>query len=153
MNELIELIKRHEGTITINGKHVVYDDATGKPITAGYTCIGNPTIGIGRLLTGDNGLTEEEVDYLFGNDLQNTITDLQRNFDWFDKLDQVRADVVVSMVFNMGISRFHKFKNTIAAIERGGWGAAANEILDSKAARDLPRRYHELSEMMRTGER
>ena len=146
MKELIDLLHEDEGL-----RLHVYDDATGKPIVAGYTVVGNPTIGYGRLLTKDRGITQKEADYLFSNDLQNTIESLRSNYWWFANLDSVRADVCVSMVYNMGIGRFNGFKKMIAAIEAEDWDEASTQILDSRAARELPARYGRLAEMMKTG--
>lgn len=148
MNELIKLLHEDEGNVLF-----CYDDATGKPIVRGYTCVGNPTIGCGRLLTDRHGISREESDYLFSNDLQETILSLQKAYPWFNKLDQVRADVLVSMVFNMGLTNFSEFKKMINAVVTCNWHLAAKELLDSKAARDLPKRYQRLADMMRTGVR
>jgi len=52
---LIDLLIHHEGI-----RLFVYDDATGKPITAGSICQGNPTIGIGRELS-KTGISESEA--------------------------------------------------------------------------------------------
>lgn len=150
MNELIDDIKRHEGL-----RLAVYDDATGLPIVAGSVVVGNPTIGYGRLLTSGRGITKEEATYLFNNDFGAVIKELTENFSWFsdtERLNTPRADVVINMAYNMGVPTFKAFKKTIAAIEAGDWGEAARQILDSKAARDLPVRYSELAKQMRTGE-
>ena len=147
MSRLISLLHEDEGL-----RLFVYDDHNGAPIEAGYTCIGNPTIGYGRLLTKGRGISQGEADALFSVDLQNTLEELEANFDWFSGLESVRADVVICMAFNMGVPTFSEFKNTIHAIKRGYWDMAADEILDSKAARQLPERYENLSNMMRTGE-
>lgn len=148
MNELIDLIKEDEGEM-----FVVYDDQTGKPIEAGTHVIGNPTIGYGRLLTKDNPISKKHAEMFLSDSLQETISALLHIFPWYESIDSVRADVVVSMAYNMGVPRFRGFENTIAAIEREDWETAAAEIMDSNAARDLPTRYRKLSKMMLTGER
>jgi len=148
MNELLQLIKGDEGY-----REFVYDDATGKEIVAGTLVIGNPTIGYGRLLTKGRGINNDEAEAFLDRDLQETLTSLINLFPWFTGLDSVRADVVVSMAYNMGVPTFRKFKNTIAAIESEQWDLAAREILDSKAARQLPARYMKFANMMKTGQR
>lgn len=142
---IVDLIKKDEGL-----RLHVYDDATGEPVVKGYTLKGHPTIGYGRLLTKGRGITLEEAQYFLDRDLQETITELSQ-FDWFNELDSIRADVIMSMAFNMGLTRFLKFQNTIFAIKRKDWDTAADEILDSNAARQLPERYGRLADMMRTG--
>ena len=56
--------------------------------------------------------------------------------DIFDTLSDERQDVLVDMSFNLGRPRFSKFKNMIGAVQDGDFSKAADEILDSKAARD-----------------
>ena len=55
------------------------------------------------------------------------------------------------MVFNLGLSRFRRFRKTIAAIKAGDWEQAAREMLASLWARQVGRRAQELAEMMRRG--
>lgn len=146
MKELNDLIKQHEGY-----RDFVYDDATGQPVVQGYTLVGHPTIGFGRLLTGDRGISKAEAEILFDTDVHETVVGLSREYDWFDGLGKVRHIVVASMAFNLGLTTFRRFVNLKHAIQRSDWDNAADEILDSRAARQLPKRYKELSEMMRTG--
>ena len=55
------------------------------------------------------------------------------------------------MVFNLGLSRFEKFKKTIAAIESGNYAKAAAEMVLSDWFIQVGNRGPELVEMMRTG--
>lgn len=71
------------------------------------------TIGIGRNLS-DTDLSPDEILYLFGNDLQRAIHNCELNFNDFEKYDDVRQEVVINMMFNMGFETFSKwthFKN------------------------------------------
>ena len=147
MDKLIELIKQDEGL-----RLRVYDDATGQPVVKGYTLVGNPTIGYGRLLTKGRGISLSEAEHLLTRDITETLANLSDAFPWFDDLDDVRARVIASMAFNMGLPRFMGFKRLRAAVMRGQWDLAAKEILDSNAARMLPTRYGGLAKMMKTGE-
>jgi lysozyme len=63
----------------------------------------------------------------------------------------VRKDVVLDMVFNLGLTRFHRFKKTIAAIKTKDWGKAAREMLTSQWANQVGRRARELAAMMNRG--
>ena len=47
----------------------VYDDATGRPILPGDTVQGHPTIGVGRKLDDDRGVSHDEAMMLLRNDL------------------------------------------------------------------------------------
>ena len=54
------------------------------------------------------------------------------------------------MAFNLGRTKLAKFVRFIGAVHLGKWNEAADELLDSKAARhDAPARYKELARMMR----
>lgn len=111
---------------------------------------GKLTIGVGRNLD-DNGITIQESAYLLDNDMANIISMCRLNFHWFDTLDQVRQDVIASMVFNMGIQRFFGFKNVIIAMEAKDYKRAAGEMLDSIWANQVGYRAEELARMMATG--
>jgi len=54
------------------------------------------------------------------------------------------------MVFNLGPGGFGKFKKAIAAMKKEEWEEAANEMLDSRWARQVGNRAKELAAMMRT---
>ncbi len=146
-DSLVDLIKRDEGL-----RLHVYDDATGDPVVKGYRLVGNPTVGYGRLLTKGRGISNTEAEALLFRDIDETVGSCSDAFQWFDDLDDARSDVIVSMVFNMGLPRFLGFKRLRAAMMRQEYPLATIEIMDSKAARDLPVRYKRLAKMMRTGE-
>lgn len=129
----------------------VYDDETGLPIVKGSVVKGNPTIGVGRLLTKAKGLSKVEVFYLLDNDIQDVISVCRETFSWFAFLDNVRQAVVASMVFNLGLTKFLEFKNTIAAIRDKNWDAAASGMMNSLWAKQVGKRADELAGMMRTG--
>lgn len=115
-----------------------------------YKCTaGKLTIGVGRNLD-DKGINEQEAMFLFSRDMGDAIKDADR-FEWFKKLDDVRQDVIVNMIFNMGHSRVSGFKKMIAAIQEGRYDRAAHEMLDSLWARQVGARSQELSKMMREG--
>ena len=57
------LIRDGEGAVKVGHAHVVYDDATGKPIRAGDTLIGHPTLGFGRNLSG-KGIEDDEAEVM-----------------------------------------------------------------------------------------
>lgn len=136
MKELIDQLKRHEGSRT----HV-------------YECpAGYMTIGVGRNIdpNGGLGLSEDEIDYLLENDLRRCERELGR-FSWFDDLDMVRQDALINMCFNLGFTRLLKFKNMLAAIAEGRYSLAAVEALDSKWAKQVGDRAKELAYQIETG--
>lgn len=139
--KLRDLIKLHEGTGPVkNGRMMPYRDSEGLL-----------TIGYGRCIERV-GISMIESDQLLDHDIARATSDCVRSFPWFMELDEVRQAVIVSMVFNLGLDGFKKFRRTISHIERSEWGEAAEEMLDSRWARQVGRRATELSDMMRTGQ-
>ena len=114
-----------------------------------YECTaGKLTIGVGRNIE-DIGITEDEARYLLDNDILRVCDELDRNLPWWRDLSDARQHVLVDMVFNLGISRFMQFQNTIAAIESGDYDLASKEMLDSRWADQVGNRAKTLSRMMR----
>ena len=66
-------------------------------------------------------------------------------------LSPARQDVLIQMAYNLGVSGLYGFVNTWKAIESDDFDTAADEIMDSDAARKLHNRYYRLSESMRRG--
>lgn len=135
MIELLEkMLVRHEGL-----RLRPYQDSVGKT-----------TIGVGRNLD-DVGISEPEAMLLLSNDIARAKLDAEK-FVWFHKIDSVRQDVIVSMVFNMGLPRVLGFKNMLHAIEIGNWVETQKHMLDSKWAKQVGKRADELAQMMLIGE-
>jgi lysozyme len=117
-----------------------------------YQCTaGKLTIGVGRNIE-DIGITEDEARYLLDNDILRVCDELDRNLSWWRDLSDVRQRILVDMVFNLGISRFMQFQNTISAIENGDYDKAAEEMLDSRWAQQVGQRAHRLAGAMITDE-
>jgi lysozyme len=112
---------------------------------------GKLTIGWGRNLD-DRGITTDEATYLLKNDIALVVKQLAVNLPWTSRLDDVRWRVLADMCFNMGIGGLLEFKNTLAAIERGDYAAAATGMLASKWDTQVAHRAAVLAEMMRTGQ-
>jgi lysozyme len=115
-----------------------------------YKCsAGKLTIGVGRNIE-DVGISLDEAYALLDNDLLRCELSA-RKFAWYAELDSVRQHVVLSMIFNVGLTRFKGFKKTIALIAAHDYAAAAKEMLNSQWARQVGKRANQLSELMRTG--
>ncbi len=139
---IVELLMKHEGI-----RNQVYDDATGKALKPGMTLIGWPTVGVGRNLCSP-GLSHEEVMILLRNDIDEREAGLRKALPWFHRLSETRQYVLVSMAFNMGMSKFLKFKKTLGYIEQGNYKQAAVQMLASLWARQVGNRAKELAAMM-----
>lgn len=143
---LVKELLHHEGL-----RLAVYDDATGKPIEAGDTLIGNPTIGVGRLLTAARGITEAEAFVLLDADIAEVERQLDHHIAWWRDLDATRQRAMLSWAFNVGVGGVMQFKQALAAIRSGDWEEAHDQMLDSRWARQVPRRAEDLAEVMLRG--
>jgi lysozyme len=132
-----------------------------------YICpTGYPTIGVGRNLDSPGiseaeaevigtqnpeKITEQQAQLLLKNDISRVEDELLLGFPWSRSLNKARYMAIVNMVFQLGITRFRRFRKTIAHLEAGRWEEAADEMLDSLWARQTPARAGRQSERIRTG--
>lgn len=86
------------------------------------------------------------------DDLLEAIRGAKRFPEYRDLNTQVRREVFVEMVYNMGPSRVAGFKNMLSAIRRNDWADAADEMLDSKWARQVGQRARTLADLMKRGQ-
>ncbi len=134
MTRLKTMLTKHEGK-----RNKPYQDT-----------LGIWTIGVGRNLE-DTGISDDTIDQMLMEDIARCEAEA-RTLNWYKDLNEARQAVIVMMIFNMGLPRFKKFKETIKYIGYKLYHRAANEMLDSRWAVQVGNRSHELSEMMRTGE-
>jgi len=106
------------------------------------------TIGVGHNL--ERGISYEAAMFILKEDLAE-VEEQAKQFDWFSELNQVRQMVIINMIFNLGITRFKRFKKTIKAIKEKEYKRAAMEMLDSKWSEQVGQRAIELSLMMEAG--
>ena len=123
LNEIRDHVKEYEGY-----SQLVYE------CTAGYA-----TIGYGRNLE-QRGITKAESEYLLANDLQQCIKELRGIINKFDDLPDKAQLVLIDMCYNLGLSKLLNFENMLDAIDARDWEKAAEELLDSRYARQVKRR-------------
>ena len=104
----IECLKRLEGSVKVNGKHVIYDDATRKPVNQNESLPRGATIGYGHLVKpGEdlkNGITEQQAIALLRSDIVVAERAVQNNI--ISNLTQNQYDALVSLAYNIGASAF-----------------------------------------------
>jgi lysozyme len=116
-----------------------------------YRCTaGKLTIGVGRNLD-DIGINKVEAIMLLNNDIERSIEATRKIVHDFDTLNDTRKRVLVNMCFNLGPWGLKNFRNMLAAVKVRDYARAADEMLDSKWARQVGRRAERLAEMMRDG--
>ena len=137
MSKLVKMLTTHEGS-----KSHAYKCTAGKI-----------TVGVGRNIDpeGGLGLSQEEISYLLGNDIERVEEELANALPWLLELDCARIDALVDMCFNLGLPRFLKFAKALDALEAGDYNRSADEFMDSLWAKQVGYRAYEVSEMIRTG--
>jgi len=138
---LIDRLKQNEGTKRgKSGLHIPYHDSENL-LTIGYGILIDPETG---------GLYDEEAEFLLQNRIKLSLNQAQQ-FPWFSKLNQVRQEVIVEMVYNLGYPRFNGFKKMIAALEQGDFDEAAKEGRDSKWRNQVGNRAIRLMKALESG--
>ena len=138
VEELKERIKKHEGFVP-----KIYRDS-----------LGYATIGYGHLVLPpdhfEDGVTysEEELNEVFEKDFQNALDNANKLIGDIPLVYQAK-EVICEMVFQLGIGGVSKFKNMWKALEEGDYYTASVEMLDSRWAKQTPKRAESLSNIMK----
>lgn len=106
------------------------------------------TIGVGRNIE-DRGLREDEIDLMLFNDIKEAEGIARSLVPQFDKLGDVRQEVLVNMAFNMGMPRLSGFKKMLAALSDYDYQEAADQMEDSVWYRQVGDRAERLVRAMR----
>ena len=153
---LKDMLIRHEGQVQLDRQHMVYDDKTGARLDQGDTLIGCLTIGIGHNLT-DRGVDDDVAFFILDRDIEMVRCELNKSLPWWNKLDEVRRAVMISLGFNLGVltppgkAKLLSFKTTLGLIEVGKYAEAADRLMTLPWANQVGKRATELTDMLRTG--
>ena len=132
MEKLIEHIKQEEGF-----RSRVYQ------CTEGYDTIGS------GVAIKDLEMTEDIAELILKEKLIKLYSRIEKQINFFKKLPIDIQDVLLSMSYQMGVTGVTRFKKMLAAMLLKDWTKAADEMLDSKWARQTPNRAKRLSEIVR----
>jgi len=140
LDALLAALKQDEGSVvTPRGRHVPYKCPAGKL-----------TIGYGRNLE-DNGISEREaLDLLTADAIQAQRDAASLIPNWLG-LDDVRANVVANMAYNMGRAKLATFVKFIQAVNDKRYADAATEMTRSKWYGQVGHRAARLAQEMLTG--
>jgi lysozyme len=131
---------------TLKDQLILHEDLRLKPYV---DTVGKVTIGVGRNLD-DKGISKVTALQMLDEDIEECWKDM-KTFPWFDGLDDIRKRVLLDMRFNLGPSRFRKFKNMLKHLEKGEFDDVAEHMLDSLWAKQTKTRAIRLARMMITG--
>jgi lysozyme len=131
---LLNLIKFHEGWAPYPRK-----DIDGLTVGYGHNLLGCP-------------LSRRVGMFMMQEDLQVAWDECAASIPAFAALDDTRKAVLVDMRYNLGLRSLLRFVKMLEAVADGDYTRAADEILDSTYAAQVPNRALRLSTMMKTGE-
>ena len=133
-------IKQHEGF-----SPTVYEDTLGyKTIGYGHLVTIKDEFEIGKIYSPEELEGVFESDYQIAhNNAQNLIEDESIPFH------PTVESILIEMSFQLGDPRLKKFVKFIEALKFERYGTAADEMMDSRWAKQTPSRAHELSEIIR----
>ena len=139
LDEVKERIKTHEGFV-----NYVYKDTLGKR-----------TVGYGHLCTDDENWEDGKCyDHIYLNDVFEI--DFMEATKQAEELigdfvmEKEANEIILEMVFQLGKTGVKKFKKMWEALSGQDYKKAADEMLDSKWAKQTPNRAKELAEKMRS---
>ena len=109
---------------------------------------GKLTIGVGRNLD-DNGISEAEARLLLARGVDGAWRDLDDHCPWWGRMPEPARAALLNQCFDLGWSRLSKRKRMLAALERGDYHDAADEVEDSKWFREVGDRARRVVELYR----
>ena len=138
-NDLKARIKKHEGY-----RDTIYKDS-----------LGFSTIGYGHLVLQtdryEKGVTyrKKDLEKVFDTDFNTAKSNANQLISGLPIHHQAKC-VIIEMVFQLGIGGVSKFKKMWKALKQNDYQTASEEMLDSKWAKQTPKRAEELSSVMKS---
>ena len=115
-----------------------------------YRCTSDKlTIGVGRNLD-DRGISEETAMQMLDEDINIVHGELLKLFPSFSDMPEIVQESLVDLAFNMGTPTLMKFKASVAALNSEQWATAADELLDSRYARQVGQRAQTIADNIRS---
>ena len=138
-NDLKARIKKHEGY-----RDTIYKDS-----------LGFSTIGYGHLVLSTDIFKEgviykkKELAKVFDSDFDIAKSNANQLINGLPIHHQAKC-VIIEMVFQLGIGGVSKFKKMWEALKQNDYQTASEEMLDSRWAKQTPKRAEELSSVMKS---
>jgi len=128
-----------------------------------YKAYEDPIIGASAMTTGvghlirlpqeeyllEKELTMDEVMELLNGDIEVAIKDANK-FIKEDSIPEQAFEIIIEMSFQLGYPRLSKFLKLQKALQENDFVESANQMLDSKWARQVPARAKNLADKMRS---
>ena len=128
---LTDQLRRDEGVA-----HLMYTDP-----------MGLPTIGVGHNLLIP--ISDRAIEQILADDISASYAACRHRFEWFEGLSECRRGVILNMAFNLGVDGLAEFRHMLGFVADSRWDEAADAMLDSLWARQVPLRAGRLAAQMR----
>jgi len=138
-NDLKARIKKHEGY-----RDTIYKDS-----------LGFSTIGYGHLVLQtdryEKGVTyrKKDLEKVFDTDFNTAKSNANQLIEGLPIHHKAKC-VIIEMVFQLGMGGVSKFKKMWKALKQNNYQIASEEMLDSRWAKQTPKRAEELSNVMKS---
>ena len=138
-NDLKARIKKHEGY-----RDTIYKDS-----------LGFSTIGYGHLVLQtdryEKGVTyrKKDLEKVFNTDFNTAKSNANQLIEGLPIHHKAKC-VIIEMVFQLGMGGVSKFKKMWKALKQNNYQIASEEMLDSRWAKQTPKRAEELSNVMKS---
>ena len=138
-NDLKARIKKHEGY-----RDTIYKDS-----------LGFSTIGYGHLVLQtdryEKGVTyrKKDLEKVFNTDFNTAKSNANQLIEGLPIHHQAKC-VIIEMVFQLGMGGVSKFKKMWKALKQNNYKISSEELLDSRWAKQTPKRAEELSNVMKS---
>ena len=111
------------------------------------------TFGYGCKALGEGAtITEGGAESLLLDELWEAVHDFEGIYhDCLENINDVRAEALVNMTFNLGKTKMLKFRKMNAAIHRGDWMEAAYQAQDSTWFTQVGKRAQRIVKELATG--
>jgi len=109
----------------------------GEKFSAYPDSLGYLTIGIGHCIDERKGcgISQRISRLIYDEDIARATATARANFEWFDALDPVRQDIIVMLIFNLGVNGLNAFHLMLQAFSEHAWHEAAFQLANSLRGR------------------
>ena len=145
MSKIIAIAKAEEGLSL-----TAYWDEIGKVWTVGYG-FSMQAHGYDPSRCAGVTWTKTRAEAELAKEINTAAGVVAMKWPWAINLNEVRQSVLILMVFQLGGHGVEGFKSFLTALKAGDYERAADEMLDSKWARQCHNRANRMAKTMRTG--
>lgn len=96
-----------------------------------------------------SGITKDQALYILNDDIDNVFEKLKNAIPWIVNKPNVVQRSLCNMSFNLGLAGLLEFKKTLALIKSNNFDSAANEMLNSKWAKQVGARAIRIANALR----